>query len=119
MEDCGCLSLPLPGTTAIPLAPAGVRTEVTIMQKRLRSIAILFGLASPLLLAQQGSIAGPVSGYVFDRTAHVLRPVMGIAGAAVLGDGVNFGMPLAAVYVHRASTPLSWWGPIAPCMCSS
>jgi len=69
------------------------------MPKGLRHIATLLGLAVPLLLAQQGSIAGPISGYVFDRTAHVLRPVLGIAGAAVLGDGVNFGLAVASVYV--------------------
>jgi sugar lactone lactonase YvrE len=56
-------------------------------------------LVAPALLAQQGQIAGPVSGYVFDRSAHVLRPVLGIAGASVLGDPVNFGIQPASVYV--------------------
>lgn len=69
------------------------------MVKRFRVIGLSLGLAAPLLMAQQGRIAGPISGYVFDRTAHVLRPVMGIAGAAVLGDGIDFGLPVAAVYV--------------------
>jgi hypothetical protein len=69
------------------------------MAKRVRQIATLISLTAPLLLAQQGRIAGPVSGYAFDRTAHVLRPVLGIAGAAILGDGVDFGLAVGAVYV--------------------
>lgn len=54
---------------------------------------------STVLLAQQGQLAGPVSGYVFDRQAHALRLVLGIAGASVLGDSVQFGLNPAAVYV--------------------
>jgi DNA-binding beta-propeller fold protein YncE len=70
------------------------------MPKSLRLITVsLFCLTAPFLLAQQANIAGPVSGYVFDRTAHSLRPVLGIAGASMLGDGVNFGFPVASVYV--------------------
>jgi DNA-binding beta-propeller fold protein YncE len=69
------------------------------MTKLFRPIAILLGLTAPLLVAQQGRIAGPVSGYVFDRTAHALRPVLGIAGASVLGDGLSFGLPVASAYV--------------------
>src|SRR5579872_5422251 len=69
------------------------------MAKLLRFSAALPVLAVSVLMAQQGQVAGPVSGYVFDRMAHMLRPVLGIAGASVLGDGVNFGMPVASVYV--------------------
>ena len=68
------------------------------MSKSLQLFAVvLFSVTAPFLLAQQGNIAGPVSGYVFDRTAHVLRPVLGIAGASMLGDGVNFGLAVASV----------------------
>jgi hypothetical protein len=33
----------------------------------------------------QGSLNGPVAGYVFDKTAHALRPVLGLPGASLLG----------------------------------
>lgn len=64
-----------------------------------RCICLPAILAVVPLVAQQGQVAGPVSGYVFDRGAHVLRPVLGIPGASILGDGVDFGMPPSAVYV--------------------
>lgn len=41
-----------------------------------------------VLAAQQGTVAGPTSGLVFDRTAGVLRPVLGVPGGATLGDGI-------------------------------
>jgi DNA-binding beta-propeller fold protein YncE len=69
------------------------------MTNLMRRICVPAMLAAAPLLAQQGQVAGPVSGYVFDRGAHVLRPVLGIAGAAVLGDAVDFGMQPTAAYV--------------------
>lgn len=59
----------------------------------------LAGLAATLVHAQQGRIAGPVAGYVFDSPAHALRPILGIPGASVLGDAVKLGIDpvLAAV----------------------
>lgn len=67
-------------------------------------MARLLGPITGLLLAglaqaQQGQINGPISGYVFDRPARALRPVLGIPGASVLGDPVSFGFEVAAVYV--------------------
>lgn len=56
-------------------------------------------LAAAPLVAQQGQVAGPVSGYVFDRGAHALRPVLGIAGASLLGGAIDFGMQPTAAYV--------------------
>ena len=47
----------------------------------------------------QGQISGPVSGFAFDRSAHGLRPILGIPGASVLGDPVNFGFAVASVFV--------------------
>jgi len=52
-----------------------------------------------LLAGQQGSLAGPTAGFVFDRPAHVLRPIHGVPGASLLGDPVSFGFDLAEVYV--------------------
>jgi hypothetical protein len=52
-----------------------------------------------LLCGQQSQITGPVSGYVFDNSAHGLRPVQGIPGAALLGDPVDFGLQISSVAV--------------------
>jgi DNA-binding beta-propeller fold protein YncE len=72
------------------------------MIKLVLSFTALLTSVSPSLLAQQGQVAGPVSGYVFDRQAHALRPVLGIAGASVLGDAVSFGLSVSAAYVAPA-----------------
>ena len=49
--------------------------------------ALILGLAGAAA-AQQGTVAGPSSGVVFDRTAGALRPVLGVPGAATLGEGM-------------------------------
>ena len=56
-------------------------------------------LAASLLPAQQGTLAGPVAGFVFDDSSHALRPIQGVPGASLLGDPIGFGFDLAAVYV--------------------
>jgi hypothetical protein len=38
------------------------------------------------LLAQPLRLGGPSSGYVYDERTHALRPVIGVAGAALLGQ---------------------------------
>jgi hypothetical protein len=62
-------------------------------------ILILAGAAAAYLAAQPGQLAGPVSGYVFDRSDRTVRPVLGIPGASLLGDPVSFGVEIAAAYV--------------------
>jgi DNA-binding beta-propeller fold protein YncE len=51
------------------------------------------------LAGQQGKLSGPVTGFVFDGSSRVLRPVQGVPGASLLGDPVSFGFDLAAVYI--------------------
>jgi hypothetical protein len=63
------------------------------------SLVSLLCLAAPMVHAQQGAVAGPVAGYVFDGAAHALRPVLGIPGASILGDPVNLGVALASATV--------------------
>jgi DNA-binding beta-propeller fold protein YncE len=48
-------------------------------------------LGAPLLHGQQGTIAGPSAGFVFDTSSHVLRGIRGIPGASMIGDPVDFG----------------------------
>ena len=69
------------------------------MNKRtvLQLLVVLAVAASPV--CGQSGVAGPVSGYVFDRSARVLRPILGIPGASLLGDGLDAGSELAAAYV--------------------
>jgi len=55
--------------------------------------------ASGVLVAQQSNLAGPVAGFVFDGPGRVMRPIQGVPGASLLGDPVNFGFDVAAVYV--------------------
>ncbi|HLY20651.1 MAG TPA: hypothetical protein VKR61_25665 [Bryobacteraceae bacterium] len=42
-------------------------------------------------------VSGPVTGFVFDRAAGAVRPMLGIPGAAYLGSGVATGLGAAAV----------------------
>jgi hypothetical protein len=48
-----------------------------------------------LLYGQQGTIAGPSTGFVFDNSSHVLRGIRGIPGASLIGDPVDFGFAVA------------------------
>jgi hypothetical protein len=52
-----------------------------------------------MLPAQQGTLAGPIAGFVFDNSGRALRPIQGVPGASLLGDPISFSFDLAAVYV--------------------
>jgi hypothetical protein len=66
----------------------------------MRYLSLLFAgaVAGPWLCAQSG-VAGPVSGFVFDQSARVLRPILGIPGASLLGEALEAGSELTAAYV--------------------
>jgi len=51
------------------------------------------------LFAQQGSIGGPVAGYVFDRQSQALRVIHGIPGASLIGEPVDFGTVISSAWV--------------------
>ena len=61
-------------------------------------IPILLSLAG-LAQAQQGTVAGPVAGFVFDRSAQALRSLPGLAGASTVGSPIKSGYQLTAAYV--------------------
>jgi hypothetical protein len=69
------------------------------MTTRAWRILVLVSLAAPLLVGQLGGLGGPVAGYVFDRPARALRPILGIPGAWLVGDPLNLGIGLASAYV--------------------
>jgi hypothetical protein len=65
----------------------------------IRKSWILGAASAAGLFAQQGSLGGPVSGYVFDSQAQSLRIVRGIPGASVIGDGVDLGAGVTSAWV--------------------
>lgn len=56
-------------------------------------LVLFLGLGGAVF-AQQGSVAGPTSGMVFDQAAGALRPILGVPGAATLGSGIALGYPV-------------------------
>jgi hypothetical protein len=64
-------------------------------------VALSINLAWPID-GQQGTIAGPSAGFVFDNASHVLRGIRGIPGASLIGDPVDFGFEPAWARVSPA-----------------
>ena len=60
------------------------------MTARILPIIGLAALASLLQAQPQGTINGPVAGYVFDSAARALRPVLGLPGASLLGGPMRW-----------------------------
>jgi hypothetical protein len=60
---------------------------------------IVISMAGSLIAQNQSTVNAPVSGYVFDKEAAGLRPVLGLPGAALLGSPVNLGFGVAAAFV--------------------
>jgi len=60
------------------------------MTARILSIIGLASLATLLEAQPQGTINGPVAGYVFDSAARALRPVLGLPGASLLGGPLKW-----------------------------
>lgn len=69
------------------------------MRIRNGSIAAWMVFAGLAAWGQQGQVTGPVTGYVFDSSARLVRPVLGIPGASVLGTPVTFSYSLAAATI--------------------
>ena len=56
-------------------------------------------LAACSLYGQTGKISGPSMGFVYDSSAHALRRIQGIPGAALVGPTVDFGFAVSSAYV--------------------
>ncbi|MCX6630345.1 MAG: hypothetical protein NTW28_22225, partial [Candidatus Solibacter sp.] len=56
-------------------------------------------LAACSLCGQAGKLAAPSPGFAFDQSAHALRRIQGIPGAALVGAPVEFGFAVTAAYV--------------------
>ena len=74
------------------------------MSARNWQIPGLVCIAAGLAYAQQGNVAGPVSGIVFDRASRQLRPVLGIPGASLLGDPIVLEVEAASAWVAPLQT---------------
>ena len=61
-------------------------------------VTLLLAAAGPLF-GQNGQVAGPVTGFVFDRAAGSLRPILGIPGASTMGDPLALGYQIASAVV--------------------
>jgi hypothetical protein len=64
-----------------------------------RILPLLILSTAGFVAAQDGVVAGPTAGFVFDSGSAALRPIRGIPGASILGDPVNFGFGIANAYV--------------------
>lgn len=60
---------------------------------------LIFCALAGIAGAQQGQVAGPVAGYVFDAGSLAVRPVLGIPGASVFGSAVPFGYDIASATI--------------------
>jgi hypothetical protein len=67
-----------------------------LLARTILSSALL--LATVTLLAQQGAVSSPISGYVFDAPTQSLRSIRGVPGAAQIGDAIDFGAPITAAW---------------------
>jgi len=56
-------------------------------------------LASGLVLGQPSQMSGPMAGYIFDHAAGQLRPILGMPGAALIGDPLELGFDATAATV--------------------
>jgi hypothetical protein len=65
--------------------------------------ALLTLLAMQPAEAQQASMTGPLSGFVFDNPTSSIRPIIGIAGSAYLGPSIMGGIDFASVAPNGVS----------------
>ncbi len=67
------------------------------MNVRMRWVSVATVLAPVLVMA--ATIQGPQLGFVFDATKKEVRPILGIPGAAVLGEPLEMGVELRSVAI--------------------
>jgi hypothetical protein len=69
-----------------------------MLNSKIAIIGLLVVLIGGLTLtAQEARLSGPVSGFVFDSASHSVRPIVGLPGAAYLGDPLLGGLEWASV----------------------
>ncbi len=58
---------------------------------------LLWWLTAGAMAAQTLQIEGPISGFAFDKASGALRPIVGLPGAAYLGDPLIAGLSWASI----------------------
>ncbi|MBV8729353.1 MAG: hypothetical protein JO336_06050 [Acidobacteriia bacterium] len=66
---------------------------------RILSIVALASFTAVLEAQSQGTLNGPVAGYVFDKVSHGLRPILGLPGASLFGEPLSFGYSVSDAFV--------------------
>jgi hypothetical protein len=67
------------------------------MRKVLSGLLFLTFLV--LCLCQSfGSLSGPALGFVFDSSAGIVRPILGISGSARVGEPIDVGLPVTNIF---------------------
>ena len=64
-------------------------------------LALLIGGLT--LAAQEARLSGPISGFIFDRASRSVRPIVGLPGAAYLGDPLVAGLDWASAAPNGAA----------------
>ncbi len=65
-----------------------------------RTIGLLLGMIGALA-AQPGRISGPILGYFFDEHLAVLRPILGLPGAATMGPALDVGLKIEQAAISQ------------------
>jgi hypothetical protein len=82
-----------------------MRDRVSPFRTRILYLVPALAITAISVEAQQATIAGPVTGYVFDSSAQSLRPILGLPGASLLGAPLDFGSSISgAVIAPRQDT---------------
>jgi hypothetical protein len=72
------------------------------MLQRILVLGFTAGLAALIVQAQQFSLRGPVMGLGFDPAARAVRPILGVPGAANVGDPLDAGFELTRAAIAPA-----------------
>lgn len=69
---------------------------------RFRILAVFAALIPAIVMGQSfGSVSGPSLGFVFDNSERTLRPLLGVAGSATIGEPIALGYALTdALTLH-------------------
>lgn len=67
-----------------------------------RKVCFSFALLMAPVALQAASIEGPRLGYVFDHASKSIRPILGIPGAATMGQALESGLDLRKIAISPA-----------------
>lgn len=62
-----------------------------------RLFSLVLFVWTALLHGDESRLSGPVSGFIFDRYSHAIRPMLGVPGSSYLGKGVVLNLEAAGI----------------------